>query len=163
MSSRLSGCGRGKSRISGIFADHFGVKAAGRFDRDSRSAPHPALNEASPGAPRNARARRATAVDHQALQARQQVDASLAAISKVNERTARGVTRVSEIAAQVDDDVEAALGTLERSIGMARLLGEVRRHIAAVQGEAEVAVAGVEPGSEPPCAEAPPRRVPARA
>ena len=73
---------------------------------------------------------------HQALQARQQVDASLAAIGRTNERTAAGVTRVSEIATQVSDDVEAALGTLECSVRSAQLLADVRRHIEAARPDA---------------------------
>ena len=73
---------------------------------------------------------------HQALRARQQIDASIAAVGKANERAARNVARVSEIAIQVNDDVEAALGTVEFSVGMAQLLCGIRCHIEAAQDKA---------------------------
>jgi methyl-accepting chemotaxis protein len=71
---------------------------------------------------------------HPAVQAKQQVDSTLAAIGDVNEHVACAVAPAEKIAGQVKDDIEAALGTLEFAVRVAQLLAEARRHIEAVGG-----------------------------
>ena len=67
-----------------------------------------------------------------AVQAMQQVGATLAAPGGVNERIPCAGTPAGGIAGQVKEDLEAALGTLEFAVSVAHLLADARRHIEAV-------------------------------
>jgi methyl-accepting chemotaxis protein len=66
------------------------------------------------------------------LQARHQVDTTLAEISKVNERTTQGVVRLGEIATQVENAVNLAMSALQYQDMVAELLDRLSRRIEAV-------------------------------
>lgn len=66
------------------------------------------------------------------LQARQRVDQTMAEITQANERTTQGVARLGEIAALVENDVNAAVTALQFQDMATQLLDHVRRRTEAL-------------------------------